>query len=147
MARYTIEHYILSSDWLLHPFHIPTFQSRAAQLAHSTLDSVDLAFLATFFCTCGIGLALMSDARATKCGLPTGESKQELSRRWLEGVTQALILDNVRALLKALLITDRLSQVVYGVQFLQNPSLEAIRALSMLRYRSCSLMIVEGPEG
>jgi hypothetical protein len=96
VARHTIEHYIRSSDWLLHPFHIPTFQARAASLAESQPEDVDLGFLATFLCTCGVGLALMSDSRAAKCGLPVGEAKQELSRRWLEGVTQALILDNVR---------------------------------------------------
>jgi hypothetical protein len=49
----------------------------------------------------------MSDNRAAKCGLPTGESKEELSKRWLEGVTQALILDNVRILQKSLLSTVR----------------------------------------
>ncbi|GAA5859877.1 hypothetical protein JCM1840_001777 [Sporobolomyces johnsonii] len=103
-------------SWYAHPVHLATFEQQwhALEVALKLEDeeqrnrAIDPFFIATFLGVCATGLAMMPVKRATRDGFP--EDKDRIVDHWLEGAMVALTCG----------------------RFLDNPSVEAVRATVVL---------------
>ncbi|GAA99752.1 hypothetical protein E5Q_06455 [Mixia osmundae IAM 14324] len=110
--RSALSYYTRFIDWYQHAVCLPDFHRQWAEMRQAIVtgqhDRIDLAFMATFFGVCAMGVSMMPLARAIRDGL--GADKEKLVDQWLEAAMRALIAG----------------------AFLTNPSLEAIRAIVIL---------------
>ncbi|GAA5825624.1 hypothetical protein JCM11251_000314 [Rhodosporidiobolus azoricus] len=105
-------------SWYAHPVHLSTFEAQWKQLqvALSIKDEeqrnreIDVFFLATFLGVLATGLAMMPVKRAIRDGFGSEQEKDKLVDKWLEGAMVALTCG----------------------RFLDNPSVEAVRAAVVL---------------
>lgn len=114
MSAYT--YYAGYVSWYAHPVHLPTFEAQWAELKEAMkLDDeqrakrIDPFFVATFLGVCAMGLAMMPAKRAMRDGFG-GVEKSKTVDKWLEGAMVALTCG----------------------RFLDNPSVESVRAVSVL---------------
>ncbi|BGP15917.1 hypothetical protein JCM10213_003654 [Rhodosporidiobolus nylandii] len=105
-------------SWYAHPVHLATFERQFNELRaalaiedeEERAKAIDPFFIATYLGVLATGLALMPASRARRDGFGTEEDKDKTVDKWLEGAMVALTCG----------------------RFLDNPSIEAVRASVVL---------------
>ncbi|GAA6058122.1 hypothetical protein JCM3770_005950 [Rhodotorula araucariae] len=105
-------------SWYAHPVHLATFEQKWAELRaalaieneEERTRAIDPFFIATYLGILATGLAMMPAKRALRDGFGAGSAKDAIVDSWLEGAMVALTCG----------------------RFLDNPSVEAVRASVVL---------------
>ncbi|GAA5885525.1 hypothetical protein JCM6882_007453 [Rhodosporidiobolus microsporus] len=105
-------------SWYAHPVHLSTFERQWKELQAALLiedeeqraKQIDVFFISTFLGVLATGLAMMPVKRAIRDGFVSEKEKDKLVDKWLEGAMVALTCG----------------------RFLDNPSVEAVRATVVL---------------
>ncbi|GAA6027501.1 hypothetical protein JCM8097_007893 [Rhodosporidiobolus ruineniae] len=105
-------------SWYAHPVHLSTFEAQWKELQNALLiedeeqrnKAIDPFFIATFLGVLATGLAMMPVKRAVRDGFGSEKEKDKIVDQWLEGAMVALTCG----------------------RFLDNPSVEAVRASVVL---------------